>query len=445
MANSMGTKVVEINKVLDNLTVKGLQVINPWIRDYPELMYVGLELNNFYTDGGKLKRGGLTYAEQKALAFKNIGAVEADMTVNKNEVVWYEASAYQEKAYILADVASGTTVRIAPAETRYFKKDDVLMVIPGPGSTTVRSQATVASVDNAAGTVTFTTNVSVKQKDAIMFAYNLIEHGTEINRETHDEDVTPITVYFQKFGGSASFDSQEINQTRFYVDAQNYVKSKFSKVINRSNNAFARAWYYGRNIPGSKSETQGLETLIQEREAKFGAGSTIIDFTSYTTAKEKAKRLVEVINQAASAPVYNGTEVPTIYCNYEFINSLSEIMYDMSNHFTLKDEEITFGLTKYSSPYFKNVSFIVSNTLNKYEPYKSIAYIFPKHLVTFKTPEYQSVAENGALVKTNSMGYAILKMPQTSVDIIKYTAQMTVANVFAGQSYENTYLKLINF
>ena len=52
---------VSIQSVLTQVTNKGLQVMNSWIRDFPELMYVGLYLPNYYKDGGKLKRGGLTY------------------------------------------------------------------------------------------------------------------------------------------------------------------------------------------------------------------------------------------------------------------------------------------------------------------------------------------------------------------------------------------------
>lgn len=441
----MQTTLTNAHSVLDNLTKKGLQVINPWIRDFPELMYVGLYLPNFYKDGGKLKRGGLTYAEQKALNFKAIGAIEADMTINKNEVVWYEAAAYQESATILNAETASTTVDIAVANTRLFKADDVVAVVPGVGSTTTRVQATIVSVNTSTGVVTLDTAVTCAANDKLMFAYNLITHGTEIDRASHDTDITPVRVYFQKFGGSVEFDSQEINQTRLFVDAQEYVKSKFSIVINRSNNAFARAWYLGRNVAGTKSETQGLETLIQEREAKFGAGTSVIDFAGAATAKAKAKLLVETLNLASTAPVYNGTEVPTVYCNYTFINNLSEIMYDMGNFYTLKDTEIAFGLTKYSSPYFKNVEFIVSHTLNHINPTSSVAYAFPRHLTSFKVPEFQSVDQNGALVKSQATGYSVLKMPQTSIDIVKYTAQMTIANVFAGQTYENSYMKFVNF
>ena len=299
------------------------------------------------------------------------------------------------------------------------------------------------------GEIILATNIVPAAGDIVMFAYNLIKHGNQVNRGYHDSDVTPVRVFFQKFGGSMKFDSYEINQTRLMNDAQEYVKSKFSIVINRSNNNFARAFYLGRNVPGtgdgSKSETQGLEAVIAEKEVRDGAGSAIKNAAGIASGKEKAKWLVKVLNEASIAPVYTGNEVPTVFCNYEFITSLSEVMYDMGNFFTLQDKVIEFGLAEYSSPYFKNVKFIVSHVLNQLYPNQSVAYLFPKHLVTFKVPEYQSVNDSGALVKTNATGYTVLKMPQYSIDVVEYTAQMTIANVFAGQTFKNTYKKIINF
>jgi hypothetical protein len=212
-----------------------------------------------------------------------------------------------------------------------------------------------------------------------------------------------MTTYFQTFGKSMEFNSNEINQTYLLETAQEYVKSKFAVAINICNNNFAKAWYLGRNIAGAKSETQGLEAVIQEVEARDGAGSAIIDFSAISNGKDKAKALIQAINKFASAPLYNGNEVPTFFVNDTFITNLSEVMFDMGNTFTLQDKSIEFGLTSYSSPFFRNVQFITSHTLNKLEPYRSRAYTFPKHLVTFKTPEYQSVNEMGALVK-NKVG-----------------------------------------
>jgi len=446
MSNAVQTKVTNVQSILDNVTVKWLQVMNSWIRDFPELMYVGLYLPNVYKDWGKLKRGWLTYQEQKALNFKSIGSIETDMTVNKNEVVWYEAQAFDEKAVITAaNAIANTDVAVSADTIKYLAVDDVIVLKPWIGSTTTEVQAVVTVVNTVTNVVTLDTAVVCDIDDILMFAYNRITHGAEITRWAVDSDVTPCRVYFQKFGWSMDFDSQDINQTRLFVDATQYVTSKFSIVINRSNNNFAKAFYLGRNIAGTKSETQGIDALIVEKEAREWVGSAIIDFTWVVAGKAKAKKLVEIINRACTAPVYMGNEVPTIYCNYDFITNLSEIMPDMSNQFTLQDKVIDFGLTEYSSPYFKNVKFIVSNTLNTLFPAKSKAYVFPKHLVTFKAPEYQSVSETGALVKGNATWYAVIKMPQVSVDYVKYTAQMTIANIFAGQTYANTYMRIDNF
>jgi len=449
MSNAVQTTVTDAQSILDNVTAKGLQVMNSWIRDFPELMYVGLYLPNVYKDWGKLKRGGLTYMEQKALNFKSIGALETDMTINKNEVVWNEAQAFTDKAIITADNTADTTILVSEATAKYLAVGDVVVIKPWIGSVTTDQQRVITVITPNLWNptvVTLDSAVTCLTDDYVMFAYNQIIHGTEITRGWVDSDYTPVKVYFQKFGWSMEFDSQEINQTRLFVDAQEYIKSKFAIVINRSNNAFAKAWYIGRNISGPKSETQGLNTLIEEKEAREGnLGTAIIDFTWVYAGKAKAKKLVEVINRMCSAPVYTWSEVPTFYCNYEFITNLSEIMYDMSNFFTLQEKTIDFGITEYSSPYFKNVKWIVSHTLNTLYPNASKAFGFPKHLVTFRTPEYQSVTDAGALVKTSGTGYTVLKMPQTSVDYVKYTAQMTIANIFAGQTYENTYVRIDNF
>jgi len=326
-----------------------------------------------------------------------------------------------------------------------FAAGDVVVLKPALGSVTTEVQANIVSINTGTKVITLDTSVTALIGDVLMFAYNLIEHKTEISRGVADGDTTPVRVYFQRFGGSYDFDNQEINQARLMVDAQEYVKSKFAIVINRSNNNFAKAWYIGRNIAGTKSETQGIDTVIKEKEAREGVGSAIIDFTGVVAGKAKAKKLVQVINKLMTAPVYTGNEMPTFYCNYEFITQLSEVMFDMGNQYTLADKAIDFELTEYSSPYFKNVKFIVSHTLNTLYPNESKAYAFPKHLVTFRVPEYQSVNESGALVKTQSTGYSVLKMPAVSVDYCKYTAQMTIANIFGGQTFANTYARIDNF
>ena len=92
-------------------------------------MYVGMNLQNMFKDGGKMKSGGLTFADQQALKFKNIGSLEADMSVTKNEVTWYEVGAFADSALITeANGAPDVTVKIALADLDIFNVGDVVTV-----------------------------------------------------------------------------------------------------------------------------------------------------------------------------------------------------------------------------------------------------------------------------------------------------------------------------
>lgn len=444
MSNAVLTaETASIGSILEKTTT--LMTINAWVRDYPELMYVGLYLNNMYADGWTLRKWGLTYAQQKQLSFKNIGSLDATMVVAQNEVTWYEAGLYTEETAITkANATALTDVEIPAKDIQYFKVNDVVALKPKLGSTTTEVQAKITAVNTTTNVVTLDTAVECVIWDRLLFLFNSITYGTEITRGIGSGAATPVRTFFQTFGESVEFDSNEINQTRLLVDAKQYVTSRFATSINLCNNRFAKAFYTARNVAWANSETQGMDAVIEEIEARDWAGSAKVDFSSYTTGKAKALALVDIINRACSAPVYNWAEVPTVFVNNAAITSLSAIKFDMANYFTLDQKEIEFGIQAYSSPFFRNVQFIVSNTLNKLEPFKSKMYMFPKHLVTFKTPQVQTVNEQGALI-TNKVGwYNVMKMPQVSPEKVKYTASMRIANVFAGQSFRNTYIMIEN-
>jgi len=435
---------VTISSVLDNVTPKWIQFINSWVRDFPALAYVGLYLPNYYADWGSVQRGTMKYTKDQTLKFKNIWALEWDMTVNANEVVWYEAGLLLEEALVTtANAVADNDVEVESDKIRHFKVGDVITVKPAIGSATSEVQAEVTAVNTTTNIITLDTAVECAVDDIIVLNYNLIEFGTEITRGVSTWDITPVRTYFQTFGESVEFDSNEINQTRLFVDAAEYINSKFGLAISMCNNRISKAWYTARNIAGAKSETQWLEHVIAEAESTFGAGTAAFDLSWVSAGTARAKKIVEILNYANSANVYKGNETPTIYCNLKFITALSEIMFDMGNSFNhLEGKEIVFGLQKYTSPYFSNVEFIVDHTLNVLYRANSVAFLFPRHLTTFKTPEYQSVNENGALVKTQLGKYNVLKLPQTSVDKVKYTAQLRLANIFAGQTNKWAYIKM---
>lgn len=436
---------VTIQSLLDNKTGKWIRVLNSLIRDYPELMYVGLFLPNYFKDGWKFK-SELTYAEQKTLSFKNIWALESDMTINANEVTWYEAGMILEEALITANVTvSDNEFVISADKVKHFKVGDVIIKKPKLWGTTPQLQAEITAINTGTNTITLDASTTAQIWDRVLLAYSITTYGAQVARWVSKWDVAPVTTYFQTFGESVSFNSNELNKTYLLESAMEFVKSKFSVAINSSNNRFAKAFYFARNISWTRSETQGLENVIAGLETTYWAGTHIIDFTGITDSKAKVKKLVQTINLFNSAPIYNWVESPTFFVNDLFITNLSELMFDMGNQIPLNNKTIEFGLQSYKSVYFKNVEFIVSHTLNRIEQDTAVAYVFPKHLVTFKTPEYQSVTDTWVLVKTKVWWYEILKMPQVSVDVVEYTAQMRIANVFGWQSMRNTYGKIVNF
>lgn len=434
---------VKVSTLLDNVTPKGVPFVAAWVRDFPALSYVGFNTTNMYQSGGTMQRGSVQYTNDTNLKFKAISSIETDMTIGRNEVTWHELWLILEESTLTSSPSAATTFTVDPDTIRYFKVDDVVRIAPDKGSATAIQQTVITNVNTSTDTITVADAVTASSGDRLLKEYNLIQHGTEISRGVETGDATPVTVYFQKFGESVEFDVLDINQTRYFEDAKAYIDGKFKLAMAVVNNNIARTWYSGRNVSGNKSETQGLDHVIATAESSFGPGSAIIDMSGITNPKDKAKKLVQIANYANSAPVYNGNEGPTVFCNHEFITALSEIMVDMSNHFQLSEKAIDFGLTSYSSPYFRNLSFITDQTLNREHPYDSVAYFFPKHLVWFKTPEYYDVDSNGVLVKTQVGRFNVLEIPRNNDDIRKYTMSLRLANIFAWQTFKGAYLKVI--
>ena len=175
MSNAVQTaSTTSISSILEQVTT--LNTLQAWVRDYPELMYVGMYLPNMFTDGGKLKTGKLTIAEPKQLNFKSLGALESSLVVNANEVVWYEAGLYLEEAEITANNTADPTIIIDAASIKFFKVSDVVVVKPGLGSSTAEVQAEITAINTSTNVVTLDTAVSAVAGDRLVFAYNLITY-----------------------------------------------------------------------------------------------------------------------------------------------------------------------------------------------------------------------------------------------------------------------------
>ena len=426
---------------LDKKTKNGLIIVNEWIREFPELAYFGLDTLNIVRNGGKLDKGGLTFEQAKLVSFKSIGSLEADMTIEKNEVVWYEVGRYAERARVTAAVTAGTNITLDAEGIKYFAVDDVVVTARGPGSTSARAQVKVTAVNTTTNVITVDSPVTLVVGDFVVFSYNLITYRQPITREAAGMDATSLRSYFQQFGQRVSFDQQDINQTRLLVDADNYMKYKFAAATSIMNNNMARAFFNGRNISGSQSETMGLETVIAEGQARFG--TSLINLSGVTTTKDKIKAISEVVNDATKANVYNGNEQPMAIINTAAVSEMMDYSFDLANQFKFNEMEIEFGMIAYKTPFFRNLTMLVSSTLDRLYPNQAVMFLVPKHLIAFRTPMYESVDENGTPIKTNSGVIHVHKQPQTSRDYVEYDLSYRLANIFGGQTIEHAYKKII--
>lgn len=435
----IGTTTVSAE--LDKKTKNGLIIVNEWIREFPELAYFGLDTLNIVRNGGKLDKGGLTFEQAKLVSFKSIGSLEADMTIEKNEVVWYEVGRYAERARVASAVTAGTNITLDAEGIKYFAVDDVIVTARGPGSTSARAQVKVTAVNTTTNVITVDAPVTLAVGDFVVFSYNLITYRQPITREAAGMSATSLRSYFQQFGQRVSFDQQDINQTRLLVDADNYMKYKFAAATSIMNNNMARAFFNGRNIGGSQSETMGLETVIAEGQARFG--TSLVNLSGVTVTKDKIKGISEVINDATKANVYNGNEQPMAIINTAAVSEMMDYSFDLANQFKFNEMEIEFGMIAYKTPFFRNLTMLVSSTLDRLYPNQAVMFLVPKHLIAFRTPMYESVDENGTPIKTNSGVIHVHKQPQTSRDYVEYDLSYRLANIFGGQTIEHAYKKII--
>lgn len=447
MWNAVWTPI-SVQWLLDNTTTKGIPIIAPFIRDYPELAYLWFDNPNRFDNGGKWQKQ-LTHAQKRSIPFKKIWMLESDMSVEKNAVTWYEVWAYTECSEVVTAATASNTIEISPDDLKYFTIWDIIVIRPAAWSAWVAAQVEITNIDIANNKLTVDVPVTVVPGDLVVFGYNVVEECQKPTKCSQDDMMTPMKVYFQRYGGCVDFKLCDINTKRQFLDAKSIVSSKFATVTNRNNSEFAKSFFLWRNIPGTKSETQGLDCVIADREAA-NPGSSLYDFSTMglTSAESRLLRLQKCISIANTAPVYTGSQGPTIFVNHEMINRLQEDLMQFRKGlgwFDLTDNKMCFGMPSFCSPYFKSATFIVSHTLNKLEPSRAVAYMFPGHLVWFKSPEYASVDSNGVLQKHNPNGYTIMKQPQTSPECVEYTMLMIIANIFGWQTFANTYKKITNY
>jgi len=439
MWNAVNTTPISVQSYLDeNVLGKNLRVISSIVRKFPMLAYFGFSIPNHYKDS--ILSDSLTYEEAQSINFKDIGGwIKPMMSKDGKSVEWYEVGAFGYSQAVDTTVSVAAT-SVVMESVKGFEVGDVVLFIPAVGSVNwVRATREITAINTL--TLTLDSAITVDAGDTVKYLYSTHTAGAKITRGTSEDDGLRVTTYFQKYGWNFEYTQDELNTTYLFADTSRRVKNKLSETINLAINNFAYTFYYGRNVSGAKAETQGLETLLAEKVAN-GETTVVRDWsTGLANDAAKVAAVMDFITSANTAPVYQGSEQPTFIANELMISALSQLLQSWVVYQQFVEKEIDWGIKVFSSPFFKNVSMLVDQSLNLLYPDTSVIYALPKHLVSFTTKMYDTPDVAGVVKTYNSNGFAVIPQPVVTNDVKEFTIEMWMANIFAGQTFTNSYMK----
>jgi hypothetical protein len=102
---------------------------------------------------------------------------------------------------------------------------------------------------------------------------------------------------------------------------------------------------------------------------------------SITDDKAKLAELQRILNLASTAPIYSGSEKPTVFCNTEFSARVSRLLQSVLVYNDMVSKNIEYGLESLTTPYFKNINFIVLPEMDRIYGNVPKAIVFPRELV----------------------------------------------------------------
>lgn len=444
MANAVNTTPVVTKDVLHKVLWKGVGFMTSYIREYPWFAYLGFWPANWY----KMQRningssaGAMFQLEgMQDSQFAKISKIESTLTEDGKKITWYEGDSFTTSSDITADTVVGSETEVTVASVAGFAVNDYVRTIPAAWSAGTETQVTVVSIDTVGKVITLSAAVDVRDGDKLMFIAPKLTLGNKVERTVSDPDAKTVTTYFQKFGGSVSIAAEELNKTRLLTDVKTFVSNEFNKPKMQILENIINTWFFGQNNGGTAPEAQGIVTVIAEREAR--GQSSIYDLSAMNTDEKKLNKLQDILNLASTAPVYTGSEKPTVFCNTVFADIVAGLLRNNVQYQNFIPKTIEYGLESLSTPYFRNINFIVLPEIDRIYGSVSKAYVFPKELVWFRVPENEFMNESGVAVKVQANRFSVIPQPVTTNDFREYTFEYKLANVFAGQSYDNAYMQL---
>jgi len=442
MANAVQAGTFKTNEVLTKVLGKGIGFMQAYVREYPGFAYLGFWPANWYKAMRNISgnAGGAMHqleAFQDA-QFAKIAKIEATLTEDGRKVEWYEGESFTTSSKYTADATAATDVVVASVAG--FAVNDIVRTIPAPGSAGTETQVTITSINTGTKTITVSAAVTVKIDDKLMFIAPSLTLGNKVSRTVADPDSKTVITYFQKYGGSVTMDWDELNKTRLLTDIKTYISNEFNKPKMQILENIINTWFFGQNVSGNTPQAQGITAVIEEREA---AGLTSkFDMSGITDDKLIIKELQRILNLASTAPVYTGSEKPTVFCNTEFSARVSRLLQGSQQYQNFIPKTIEYGLESLSTPFFKNINFIVLPEIDRIYGLAPKAYVFPKELVWFRVPENEYMSDAGVAVRTQATKFSVIAQPIITNDYREYTTEYKMANIFAGQSYDNTYMEI---
>lgn len=444
MWNAVNTTPVVTKDVLHKVLWKGVGFMTSYIREYPWFAYLGFWPANWYKMARNIngnQAGAMFQLENMQDAqFSKISKIESTLTEDGKKITWYEWDSFTTSSEVTADTVVGSETEIEVESVAGFAVNDYVRTIPAAWSAGTEAQFTVISINSVNKIITVNANANVVDGDKLMFVAPKLTLGNKVERTVADPDAKTVTTYFQKFGGSVELVAEDLNKTRLLTDVKTYISNEFNKPKMQILENIINTWFFGQNNGGTAPEAQGIVTVIAEREAR--GQTSKFDLSSKTTDKAKLEELQRILNLASTAPVYTGSEKPTVFCNTAFSSVVSGLFKHDVQYQNLSPKTIEYGLESLSTPYFRNINFIVLPEIDRIYGETTKAFVFPKELVSFRVPENELVNESGVAVKTQANRFSVIPQPIVTNDFREYTFEYKLANIFAGQSYDNAYMQL---
>ena len=442
MANAVQAGTVKTNDILTRIVGKWIGFMNSWVREYPWFAYLGFWPANWYkmTRNINGQQAGAMYQLEKFtdVSFAKISKIEATISEDGKKIEWYEWESFSTSSLV---ATASTTTALELVSVSWFAVGDIVRTMPAAGSGGTEVQTTITAINTTTKVLTLAVAVDAEVGDKLLFVAPKLTIGNKVTRTVADPDSKTVITYFQKYGWSVKVDSTELNKTRLLADASSYASNEFNKPKMQILENIINTWFFGANVWGTSPEAQGIITVINEREAR--GQDSIFSMASITDDKAKLAELQRILNLASTAPIYSGSEKPTVFCNTEFSARVSRLLQSVLVYNDMVSKNIEYGLESLTTPYFKNINFIVLPEMDRIYGNVPKAIVFPRELVWFRVPENEYLGENGTPVKVQSSRFSVIAQPVTTNDFREYSVEYKLANIFAGQSYDNAYM-LIN-